>query len=995
MRRHFLFLFALLLSAQFCWAVDQSYYSSYINNKSGSDLFTGVHNVAKKNYSSLSYSGLWTAYATTDVYPSGHAYAGKIWDMYGGCKFTYSTNQCGSYSDECDCYNREHSIPKSWFGGSESENTPGTDIFHVVPTDGKVNGMRSNYSFGEVSSATYSYNGSKLGTAKNITISNTLISSGSSTQSLSETVFEPIDEYKGDFARGYFGALLRWANDYSKDFTSDHGSEMFSGTYTAAGLYGLTKYGLALLLKWHRQDPVSQKEIDRNNGIQTKQGNRNPFIDYPILAEYIWGNKAGETFLLANATGSFESGFIAGQSDGSASGPTITSPTGTINVGTTNPNNAITYDINVKGINLTSGNLTLTVSGANSDLFTLTKTSVTQSQALNGYNVTVTYSPTSEGSHTATLTINGCGVTNHTVTLTGTCAAVYTATWMANGSQHAQTTAASGQSPDVPTTNPSDCSGTDGKKFVGWTELTSISNGARPSDLFTTTAPAIYGNKTFNAVYATATAGSGGSGTASFAPSNFSGQGVTGTGGPISATVDGVTFSCDKGFGTTQIRCYSGGSITISSSYTITAIAFTFSGSSYKGGLKDSYTNLSTNSWTQTLEGQARFTKIEVTYSGGSSTEYSDYALECSSTPKVTITFDANGGDGTMTDQQITQNTTGKLNPNIYTRTHYTFLGWNTNQNATTATYADEANISVGTSNITLYAIWDEDPKYTVTFKNNGVICATRTGYEGTIITDPDNPTPCDGYTFYGWTSVAISTHSEYGPIEDYNHRILDKDTTFHAVFTKSITTGGSGGTESNDYELYSGTLTEGDYVIYYTTNSVALKNTVSSSRLGYADLTVTNNVISSPNASIVWHIAANGNYWTIYNSDVAKYAGGTATRNQGALLDDVTDYALWTCTSTNTSTTYDFENKGRAGNTSYPNNKYLRNNLNNTTNYGFACYSNSIGGALTLYKKNSSGSGSTTTTYYTTSPDCTPCTATITIVADPAVGGTVSFIEP
>ena len=87
---------------------------------------------------------------------------------------------------------------------------------------------------------------------------------------------------------------------------------------------------------------------------------------------------------------------------------------------------------------------------------------------------------------------------------------------------------------------------------------------------------------------------------ASFAPSNFSDQGTSGTGSSISATVDGVTFSCDKGYGTTQIRCYSGGKITISSSNTITAISFTFSGS-YTGGLETSYKNLSTTSWEKTL----------------------------------------------------------------------------------------------------------------------------------------------------------------------------------------------------------------------------------------------------------------------------------------------------------------------------------------------------------------------------------------------------------
>jgi len=104
---------------------------------------------------------------------------------------------------------------------------------------------------------------------------------------------------------------------------------------------------------------------------------------------------------------------------------------------------------------------------------------------------------------------------------------------------------------------------------------------------------------------------------ASFAPSDFTGQGTSGTGSKITATKSTVTFTCNKGYGTTQFRCYSGGKITISSSNTITAISFTWSGS-YTGGLSASYTNLNTNSWEFTLTSQARLTACTVTYSSGS-----------------------------------------------------------------------------------------------------------------------------------------------------------------------------------------------------------------------------------------------------------------------------------------------------------------------------------------------------------------------------------------
>lgn len=287
-----------------------AYYAS-IDGKSGKTLFDGVHTVAKVGYSSLGYAGLWTAYKTTDLNANG-----KIWDMYSNCTFVYATDQCGNYSSECDCYNREHSIPKSWFGGVTT--SPGCDIFHIVPTDGKVNGMRGNMAFGEVGNATYSYDGSQVGSAQNITITGggTLAGNAGVTISCSGTVFEPIDEYKGDFARGYLGTMIKWANGDYQAFTSGDGSKIFSSDYTASGLFGLTKYGVALLLKWHREDPVSQKEIDRNNGIQQTQGNRNPFIDYPYLAEYIWGEHAGEAVDLSALVCSSDSRFVPGESNG-------------------------------------------------------------------------------------------------------------------------------------------------------------------------------------------------------------------------------------------------------------------------------------------------------------------------------------------------------------------------------------------------------------------------------------------------------------------------------------------------------------------------------------------------------------------------------------------------------------------------------------------------------------------------------------------------------
>ncbi len=289
--------------------IDSDYYES-LDGLSGQALFDAIHLVAKKGYKSLSYDGLWTAYCAIDVDASGY-----VIDFYNDA----SQFVCGGSAQGANAsgvgqgYNREHSIPKSWFGGSTSANTPGTDLFHLVPTDVYTNSQRSNLAYGEVSSASWTSptGGGKVGTAMTI-----------DGQTCSSKVFEPMDKYKGDLARGYLGAMLRWAGDY-QTFTEDDGAKIFTTTYTD-GNYGLTAYGKALLLKWCAQDPVSQKEIDRNDGIQEQQGNRNPFIDYPELIDYLWGAKAGQTFTISTSDGTFCEDYIIDDSGDEKTYYTIT-----------------------------------------------------------------------------------------------------------------------------------------------------------------------------------------------------------------------------------------------------------------------------------------------------------------------------------------------------------------------------------------------------------------------------------------------------------------------------------------------------------------------------------------------------------------------------------------------------------------------------------------------------------------------------------------------
>ncbi len=137
-----------------------------------------------------------------------------------------------------------------------------------------------------------------------------------------------------------------------------------------------------------------------------------------------------------------------------------------------------------------------------------------------------------------------------------------------------------------------------------------------------------------------------------------------------------------------------------------------------------------------------------------------------------------------------------------------------------------------------------------------------------------------------------------------------------------------------DQYSLFTGDLVEGDYIIYY--NGKAMNTTITNNRLQYAEVTPANNVISTDNTAIVWHIAKSGDYWTIYNADADAYAAATSSNNQAQMLADGTnDKALWTV-----SDEYDFTNKA--------NSRLLRNN----GTYGFACYGANTGGALSLYKK-------------------------------------------
>ncbi|MCG9793799.1 endonuclease [Flavobacterium algicola] len=272
MKLKLLFL-SLLLTTVGHAQIPADYYSNATGT--GYTLKTQLYNTIK-DHTVKSYGDLYTTYQTSDrdyYYEND----GTVLDMYsekpsGADPYNYSsgsTQRCGNYSSEGDCYNREHIIPQSTFG---SASPMVSDAHFITPTDGKVNGIRSNFPHGIVATVSQtSLNGSKLGT--------------SAIAGYTGSIFEPIDEFKGDIARMYFYFATRYETT-----VSGYPYAMFNGTSTQV----FTTDFLNMLLSWSAMDPVNQREIDRNNAIYAQQGNRNPYIDHPEFVQKVW-NAAPDT----------------------------------------------------------------------------------------------------------------------------------------------------------------------------------------------------------------------------------------------------------------------------------------------------------------------------------------------------------------------------------------------------------------------------------------------------------------------------------------------------------------------------------------------------------------------------------------------------------------------------------------------------------------------------------------------------------------------------
>ncbi len=584
--------------------------------------------------------------------------------------------------------NREHTVPQSWFGKADPMVA---DAFHIYPTDAKSNNHRSSYLYGEVypkgTGESYSNDGHKELGALGTTYSSSDLAASEyqydgvtyQLSSYTGTVYEPADEYKGDLARGIFYMATRYASPEANDGTDcstwQNGSNPSHFGAGANDKFGLTEYSYKLLLKWHRQDPVSEKERLRNEVIygnptynlsNYKQGNRNPFIDYPELVEYIWGNKAGQSMDLSKLVSSYSNG---SQQQNTS---TLTLSESAADFGTVILNGEVEKEFTVSftGLQYLPGTR---LAGGNADQFklyvngTLVTTATAEIPGVQDpdskkYSGTATlkvvYNPSVQGIHSATLqTWYGASIQRN-AKLKGVCGKSRLVRWVVDGkiikTEEVLDKSKVEALPDEPSA-PTNCGD---KVFVGWARYEQTTEtDTKPATLFDKVedVPVVSDDYAFYyAVFATKNTG-GANSVVEFLPEDFTGQGSTPDGSSMSATKGDVTLSFDKAYGTIQMRSYSGGSFSIESAYTLSKISITTNsekGDAESISLKSnvgSYSATGTNGeWLGSAnkveltnsEKQVRILSVSVSLTADS---YSGYVTRC--TPYYTYYFDEDPED--------------------------------------------------------------------------------------------------------------------------------------------------------------------------------------------------------------------------------------------------------------------------------------------------------------------------------------------------------------
>lgn len=353
----------LFLSFSYVKAEIPAGYYDAADGKAEAELKTAMHQIIR-NFINLDFDGFSAMYWGENYFKKcDWNPAGYYWDMYSSeQRSTYNSSQMA----------REHCMPRSWWGTSTDYGRANGDLNNLFPADFTANGKKSNLPLGETTNASWTNEVVKIGT--------------NSYLGYTGNIFEPADEYKGDFARTYL-YMVTSLEDYSARWEDDGLSMLNNETYPV-----FKDWAIDMLLDWCRQDPVSQKEIDRNDSVFSLQQNRNPFIDIPDLAEYIWGNKKSQTLTIENKTTT----------------PTLITPTAgvSINFGDVLTTSNKTRSIPIKG-HFFNSTFTIDLLENTSGFFSVeNELTASQINEAGGYFLPIVYNPTSEGIHTAKLRIN-------------------------------------------------------------------------------------------------------------------------------------------------------------------------------------------------------------------------------------------------------------------------------------------------------------------------------------------------------------------------------------------------------------------------------------------------------------------------------------------------------------------------------------------------------------------------------------------------------------
>ena len=820
MRKTALLLLFVLANLTLLAQAPSGYYNN-ANGKDGEELKIALHNIIY-NHNTIGYSSIWSAFYTTDHRTDNVT---QVWDIYSDIPgstppyvYELGDNQCGEYSNEGDCYNREHSWPQSWFG---NQNKPKSDMHHIYPTDGKVNAERGNLPYGEVKKATWtSLNGSKVGTPK-------------TELGYTGSVFEPIDAFKGDIARSLFYMSVCYYQDDS-DW----------GTSGMTNKSEILPWAMTMLLRWSDEDPVSQKEVDRNNAVYAVQGNRNPFIDHPEYAHMIWDD--GWNGTLYNIT------CATGLSHGSVSTPESALEGSTVAItATPSPGYMVSsYSVYKTG----SPSTTVAVSGNGTFVMPAFAVTVSATFVQNTQQYAITKGAVSHGSISvsATSTLSGS-----TVTMTATPDNGYSLhSWYVYKTGDINTDVYHGITgsfimPAYDVTVTATFAQGNGGNFVKVTSGTEITNGDY-----------LIVNETYNVAF-------NGGLTTLDANNNYIGISINSNTIESTATTLAAKFTIEK----------SGDNYTIKSTSGF-FVGATSNSNSLLSNTTTAYTNtISYNNGDIDIIGAGgaymRYNNGNQRFRYYKSSTYTDqqpiqlYKKTSGSTPTHTIYFNPNGGSGTMTNQTVNEYESTTLETNTFSRDGFEFDGWNTAANGTGTYYANGATITL-LDNLTLYAQWNQKYNINIIQTSNGTISAnTTSAVEESLITL--TATPNANYELDYWTVTDILGNNI--EVIENQFEMPASDITVSATFVYvGIPFAQKYHPVTSTDQLVAGRT----YLIVNTQNGKALGTTQNGNNRSAENVSISNGIIESIENTICELTLGSANdHWTFFDSTYNNNAGG------------------------------------------------------------------------------------------------------------------------